>query len=226
MNIKAVLIDIDNTLLDFSKSSHIASKNTAEVFGISLPENYTEVFHKVNDELWTEFEYGNIEKTDIYKMRFRKIFDTLGIPADSDSFEENFRKEMRETAETVDGAFEIMKYLSSKYPVYSASNASRHQQEIRLKKANLDCFLSGMFNSEEIGFQKPAKEFFYACTSELYPLRPEEIVMIGDNITADIIGAKNFGLKAIWFNYKNESFDSYSFTDYYVNKLTDIKNIL
>lgn len=226
MNIKAVLIDIDNTILDFNRSALIASEKVASRYDVTLSESYPEIFHRVNDELWGQLECGNIEKSDIYAMRFMKIFEESGISADCHAFEEDFRKEMRLTAEKVPGAEETLAYLAEKYPLYTASNASRFQQEIRLEKAGLSRYFSGMFASEDIGFQKPAKEFFYACCEMLYPVLPSEIIMIGDNVTADIIGAKNFGLKSIWFNYKGEAFDSYSFTDFYVDKLRDIMNIL
>ena len=50
--------------------------------------------------------------------------------------------------------------------------------------------------------------------------------MIGDSVNADIIGAKNFGLKAIWFNYRKEVYSDYNFTDYTVNTLEEIMNII
>lgn len=226
MDIKAVLIDIDNTILDFNKSAYKASQNIAKSHGIELPEAYFEVFLKINNELWSQLECGNIEKPEIYRLRFKRIFEELKITADFNAFEEDFRKEMRSVAELIDGADEILRYLSSKYPVYTASNASKFQQEVRLKNSGLWGYLSGMFTSEEIGWQKPAKEFFYACTQELYPIPASQLVMIGDSVDADIIGAKNFGLKTIWFNYNRFSYDNYNFTDFYVNSLCDIKNIL
>lgn len=226
MNIKAVLIDIDNTLLDFDKSALEAMLIVANKYSVIFPDGFFEVFQKINNKLWSELEEAAITKSDIYKRRWKEIFDELGITADHDAFEEDFRKELRNIAVPVDGAEELLRYLSGKYPVYSASNASKPQQEIRLEKAGLLKYFSGMFISEDIGFQKPSKEFFYACCSELYPLKAEEIVMIGDSVDADIIGAKNFGLKSIWFNYYNKEYDSYNFTDKYVSKLEDIKNII
>lgn len=226
MEIKAVLIDIDNTLLDFNASAHESIKNVAKKHSIELPEGYFDVFLRINDDLWNELEQGEITKQDIYKRRWKNIFDELKITGDSDLFEEDFRKDLRYTAIPVKGAEDILSYLSEKYPVYTASNASRYQQEVRLEKAGLSKYLSGMFASEDIGFQKPAKEFFYACCSELFPISPQNIIMIGDSVTADIIGAKNYGLQSIWFNYSNKIYDNYSFTDYYVNNLAEIKNLL
>ena len=226
MTVKAVLIDIDNTILDFDRCSEEAIKQTAEQFGITLPENYFKVFSECNDKLWRLLEEGIITKQDIYDRRWVEIFQKLGVDADGIAFEEMFRKKIRSITIPVDGAEELLQYLSGKYPVYCASNASREQQEIRLRSKNFHQYISGFFMSEDIGFQKPAKEFFFACTNALYPIRPSEIVMIGDSVNADIIGAKGFGLKTIWFNFRNEKYSDYNFTDYTVSKLCEIKSII
>ncbi len=226
MTVKAVLIDIDNTILDFDKCSDEAIKQSAEHFGITLPENYFEVFSECNDKLWHLLEEGIITKQDIYDRRWIEIFKRLGVDADGIAFDNMFREKIRNIAIPVDGAEELLQYLSGKYPVYCASNASRERQEFRIASRGFDKYISGIFTSEDIGFQKPAKEFFFACGSALYPVKPSEIVMIGDSVNADIIGAKNFGLKTIWFNFRNEAYDDYNFTDYTVNRLEEIKNIL
>lgn len=226
MTIRTVLIDIDNTLLDFDKSAEIAMHSTAEKHCVILPENCVTVFREVNERLWRGLENGERTKQDIYDRRWKEIFDQLGVTADFHAFEDTFRQQMRVTAVPVEGAEDILSYLSEKYPVYSASNASRLQQEARLIKTGLLKHLSGMFTSEEIGFGKPAKEFFHACVSELYPVKPSEIIMIGDSINADITGAKSFGLKSIWFNFYNKKYDNYNFTDFHVTKLEEIKKIL
>lgn len=226
MAIKAILIDIDNTLLDFRKSADYSIVTLAKEHSIALPENYFEVFIRVNDMLWTEYENGIITKTDIYDRRWQTIFRELEITADGSAFEEDFRKTMRSVAKPVEGAEDLLIYLSGKYEVYAASNASRAQQESRLRDCGFYKYLSGFFTSEELGFQKPSKEFFALCCEALYPLKKSEIIVIGDSVNADIIGAKNFGLTTIWFNFENKKYDDYSFTDYHINKLSQIKDIL
>lgn len=226
MAIKAILIDVDNTILDFNKSADVAMNIAASKFNIVFPDNYFEVFLKINSFLWNELENGNIVKQDIYDNRWNMIFKELYISADGPAFENIFRKQMRSTAIAVDGADEILSYLSDKYDVYTASNASRIQQEKRLKANGFNKYIKGMFTSEELGFQKPAKEFFALCCEELYPIKKSEIIVIGDSVNADIIGAKNFGLKTIWFNFDNTVYNSYSFTDYHIKDLREIKNIL
>ncbi len=226
MAIKAILIDIDNTILDFNKSADLSAVSTAKEAGIELPENYFKVFLKVNSFLWTEYENGNITKPDIYDKRWPTIFCELGIAADGHSFENSFRRKMSTVAIPVDGADDILSYLAEKYDLYAATNASRLQQENRLKSCGFDKYLKGFFTSEELGFQKPTKEFFALCCEALYPVKKSEIMLIGDCVNADIIGAKNFGLTTIWFNFEGTEYDTYNFTDFRVNTLHEIKNIL
>ncbi len=226
MTIKAILIDIDNTILDFNKSAKASIDACASEFNISFPVNYFDVFIKINDFLWGELENGSITKQELYKKRWKMIFEELDITADANAFEEMFRQQMRNTAIPVDGAQELLSYLYEKYDLYTASNASLLQQQTRLNSTGFNKYINGMFTSEELGFQKPSKEFFALCCKELYPIKKSELIVIGDSVNADIIGAKNFGLKTIWFNYNHITYDNYSFTDYYVDKLSDIRDIL
>lgn len=224
--IKAILLDIDNTILDFNKCADKAIKIAFEKFGLEYNENTIKVFIKQNDLLWLKIEKGEITRQDLHKIRFNIIFKALGIEGDGEKTETEFRNALYSIAETVDGANELVKYLSSKYKVYSASNAIYNQQLNRLKMAGLyDCF-SGFFVSEKIGHQKPTKEFFDYCFNNLGGLEKEQVIMIGDSLTADIIGAKNYGIKSIWFNKDKKQNDLTIVPDFTVNKLEEIKNIL
>ncbi len=224
--IKAVLIDIDNTLLDFHKCSDEAMCLAAEEYGITFPENYFETFTKINNSLWEKIEKGELDRQGLFKIRWKLIFDAMEIDADGIAFEETFRGNIKACAIPVDGATEILPYLSEKYHVAVASNSEFAQQEKRLRKAEMLPFIKNIFTSEEIGFAKPSQGFFEACKKELPQFEKEEIILIGDSITADIEGAKNFGFKTCWFNYKKIPDAECETADYIVNDLIEIKNIL
>lgn len=49
---KYVLIDIDNTLLDFNKCAEKAMTNACKACGVGFKEEMPSVFHKINDSLW------------------------------------------------------------------------------------------------------------------------------------------------------------------------------
>jgi FMN phosphatase YigB (HAD superfamily) len=57
-----------------------------------------------------------------------------------------------------------------------------------------------MIISEEIGAAKPARQFFDAALARLGNPSRQEVLMIGDNWTSDIVGAAQYGLDACWYN--------------------------
>ncbi|MEP3480039.1 MAG: HAD-IA family hydrolase [Fuerstiella sp.] len=57
--------------------------------------------------------------------------------------------------------------------------------------------------SSEIGFRKPSSDFYQAVCQQLQ-LPAEQILMVGDDLTNDIIGATSCGLKAAWVNRRRE----------------------
>lgn len=220
-----VLIDIDDTLLDFTKCANDAIKSACNKFGVPYTTTLVDTFHPINLDLWHKLEKKEVTKEKLFDTRFQIVFDKLGIKADGIAFETAFRENFHESAILVDGARDLLEYLRSKYKVYVASNASMHQQTNRMKRAELDGYIDGYFVSEEIGFPKPQKEFFDACFKALPDVKPQDVVMIGDSLSADIKGACEYGLKTIWYNHRNEPTADVK-CDYIVSRLSEIKNIL
>ena len=99
-----------------------------------------------------------------------------------------------------DGAAELVAKLSGTYRLCAASNGMRHQQVERLKKAGMYGAMEHVFVSETIGFEKPSAPFFDYCFRVLRDVKPEETLMIGDSVTADIKGALAYGIPCIWFD--------------------------
>ena len=220
-----VFIDIDDTLLDFTKCANDAIKSACNKFGMPYTTTLVDTFHPINLDLWHRLEKKEVTKEKLFDTRFQIVFDKLGIKADGIAFETAFRENFHESAILVDGARDLLEYLRSKYKVYVASNASMHQQTNRMKKAELDGYIDGYFVSEEIGFPKPQKEFFDACFKALPDVKPQDVVMIGDSLSADIKGACEYGLKTIWYNHRNEPTSDVK-CDYIVSRLSEVKNIL
>lgn len=220
-----VFIDIDDTLLDFTKCANDAIKSACNKFGVPYTTTLVDTFHPINLDLWHRLEKKEVTKEKLFDTRFQIVFDKLGIKADGIAFETAFRENFHESAILVDGARDLLEYLRYKYKVYVASNASMHQQTNRMKRAGLDGYIDGYFVSEEIGFPKPQKEFFDACFKALPDVKPQDVVMIGDSLSADIKGACEYGLKTIWYNHRNEPTADVK-CDYIVSRLSEVKNIL
>ena len=223
MTPKVIFIDIDGTLIDFEKGAQDAMYSAAKTHGVTLPADIYVTFKRINTGLWQSLEKGELTREELHAVRWNRIFKAAGVDFDGPTFEKTFFANLYESAFPVEGAYEILEYLHSKYPLYAASNAIYSQQVTRLTKADMLKYLKGLFTSERIGFAKPSEEFYAACVKETEPVNPEEILMIGDSLSADVIGAKKFGLSTCW--YSPDGGES-EYADYTVTKLTDIMKIV
>ena len=225
-NIKGILIDVDDTLLDFDESAKMSMAMAAEKKGLLLPDNIWEVFQEVNKGLWSDLEKGLLTNEELFRIRWTKIFEAAGIEGDGPGFEKEFLNGLSLCAPLIEGAAEIVRYLHGKYKVAVASNGPYEQQVARLEKVGLSPYIDYLFVSGKIGHAKPSRAFFDACMKEMGDLRPAEIMMIGDSITADISGASAYGMKTCWYNHKGAPLEQSEMADYTVNMLVEIKEIL
>ena len=224
--IKAILMDVDDTLLDFNEC---ARENIRECFrknGLKYSEHIFDLFLARNIRLWKRIEDNLLTVDELHQTRWAGIFRDLGIDADGPSFEQDFIVGLRETSVPVAGAHEIMEYLHSRYQVYVVSNAANMQQTTRLKKAGLMQYVDGMFGSLDIGINKPAPGYFDYCFNQMNGITPAETIIIGDSINADIKGGMEYGLHTIWFNIRNNESSRTVYPEYTVYSLTEIKSIL
>lgn len=223
--IKAIFIDIDNTLLDFNQSAKVAMQTAFTKNHIPFTDDMFPVFQAVNDALWLEIEQGNLTREGLFQVRWNKIFQILHISMDGEKFEPQFIALLKTVAEPVPGAKALLAQLSANYPVYAVTNALHQQQLIRLENAGMLSYISKVFSSELLGVPKPSKAFFDACFAELEGLLPAEVLMIGDSLTADIGGGISYGMQTCWFNYKAEPLPADMHPDFVVNSLEEILSL-
>ena len=222
-NVKAILIDIDNTLLDFDKSAEMSMRMAYSFYNLDCPDDIFTTFKGINDELWLKIERGEMTRETLHKIRWNTIFKLYGTQFDGETFEKKFIDNLFDCAVPVIGAKDILEYLSKKYAIYGASNAFYNQQVNRLKIADMLQYFKGLFVSETVGFTKPEKGFFDYCFSNI-PYTKDETMMIGDSLSADIDGGKDYGLTTCWFNFSGQKISAPK-ADFIVYKLEDIKKI-
>lgn len=225
--IKAVLFDIDDTILDFDKCASWAIKTAMDERDTEYHEEMYSVFKRINDDLWSRLEKGEISRQELLDRRFCEIFDALGVSLDGREFEERFIELLHESSEEVPDARELLCYLRAKgYKIYAVSNAMQLQQENRLKNGGLMMLFDGVFTSELLGASKPSSAFFDGFFERVCDLSPDEVIIVGDSLSADITGGKQYGIKTCWFNNGGRNSLSGSFSDYVVTSLSAIKRFL
>ena len=202
---KAVFLDIDNTILNFDAYVRETMRQGFTELGIcTFEEEMYDVFTRENHKLWQRIEQGTLTFEELQKVRWNIIFEALGLSYDGPTFERYFRAALNRSAIPEEGAEALVRFLSSRSILCSASNGPHVQQTGRLAIAGLEPLFRYHFTSERLGVSKPAQAFFDAAFRELNegrsePIRPEECLMIGDSMTSDMAGGIGAGMRTLWY---------------------------
>ena len=222
--IKAVLIDIDDTIFDFEKCSKNAFKKTLKKLDLSYEEKDFSYFNKVNDILWTKQKLGEINIEEVFEHRSIMMSKYFELDIEKEIFNDLFVEFLYDEVEMVDGIEDLLSYLWDKYQIYAASNGVYEMQVNRIKKSNLSKYFKDIFVSDKISYEKPDEKFFKKVMN-ITKFSNDDLIIIGDSIKSDIIGAKNSNIKSIYFNKENKKISDKNFT-YQVEFLSEIKKIL
>ncbi len=224
--IQAVLLDIDDTLLDFGQAARLSIQEGFARLGFPFTEKVMAVFTQVNDELWQRLERGELTREGIYHVRWTQIFQRLGLSFDGPAFDRAFRQQLARQVCPVDGALPLVQYLSARYVLCAASNGPYSQQLQRLGDAGMLPYFHHLFISEQLGCAKPARAFYDRCFAALAPIGPNESILIGDSPTADVAGGLAYGIHTCWFNPKGRPLPQGCRPDYEISRLDELMDIL
>ena len=191
---KYLLFDLDDTLLDFGKAQVLAFKKLLEDENIEYSDESFEKYETINKSLWRSFERGEISNKEVTSERFIRFFALFGMKVDGSEVDNRFRSYLAEGNQLFEGIVEMLEKLSLTHKLYIASNGIGITQYTRLKNNNLNKYFDKIFISEEIGSKKPDREFFDIILKEIGVEDKGEVLMIGDTLTSDILGANNVGI--------------------------------
>ncbi len=228
--IKYILWDIDNTLLDFDIAEKASMLSGLKRLGIDkISEDSLEDYKKINDKYWKKLEKGEITRKKVLLGRFEEFFDKKGIDYDQstvENFNDNFQKDLGINVAFHKNAKNVLEKLKENYKQYAITNGTKVAQEAKIENSGLDNILDGVFISEDLGVDKPNKEFFDIVLNQVGSKDPREYIVIGDSLTSDIKGANNAGIKCIWFNPKHKINEKDVSIDYSIHDLTKVIDIL
>ena len=191
---KYLLFDLDDTLLDFGKAQVLAFKKLLEDENIEYSDESFEKYETINKSLWRSFERGEISNKEVTSERFIRFFALFCMKVDGSEVDNRFRSYLAEGNQLFVGIIEMLEKLSLTHKLYIASNGIGITQHTRLKNNNLNKYFDKIFISEEIGSKKPDREFFDIILKEIGVEDKGEVLMIGDTLTSDILGANNVGI--------------------------------
>lgn len=163
-----------------------------------------------------EFRQQYREKYDLYQSGkigndwefFQKIFSDLKVKADEESLEEISRAHLECRKRFVSlhpGLHKIMQELKKNYELGMLSNGVRSFAEFdwNFLKFEPKKYFKSVLYSQDTGILKPDKKAFEIALKEL-GVQAGNAAMVGDNPKEDIFGAKNAGMKAVYFNRQKQ----------------------
>jgi putative hydrolase of the HAD superfamily len=205
---KHLFFDLDHTLWDFEANSR---QTLEEMYhALRLAERGIgdfDLFHKRyivhNDKLWERYRNGYIK---VDELRWKRMWLTLldfkiGDEPLARKMDTLFLDALPTRRLLFPYTIEILHYLKEKgYGLYLITNGFEKTQLSKLKNAGLSDYFTAVITSEGANSLKPHKEIFeyaFRVTGAL----PEESIMIGDSIEADIRGAINAGIDQVFVNH-------------------------
>ncbi len=227
MKYEIILFDADDTLFDFKKSEREAFKNTMLEFHLKYDENYhLKIYQGINAAIWKEFESGTISQEKLKTERFKRLSVKLEVELDENEFAKAYMKHLANGSFLFDESQELVESLYESYRLAIVTNGLKDVQNKRIGKSIISKYFQSIVISEEVNVSKPDPGIFeYALKNMVYSNR-SKVLMVGDSLTSDIQGGKNFGIDTCWYNPKGIENKSEVIPTYEINSLMKLKEVL
>ena len=197
--ITTVLLDVDDTLLDFTLGERVALRLAFEQRGLPFDPVYASIYHELNEMWWRRYDVGEATMQQVVVERFVDLFRRIGRPMPL-QFPSVYEENLRAQHAFIRGAKGFLTRLRAAYRVYAVSNGRTAVQERRLRESGLDRLLEGVFVSESMGYHKPQPQYFEAIARSIEGYSPSTTVIVGDSLSSDVAGGKAAGIHTVWYN--------------------------
>lgn len=217
------LFDADGTLFDYDMAEANALKITFDYCGFDYSENIRLKYREINSQVWKNYEKGEITQSELQTLRFKYLFNDIGIYYDVKNFNEMYLNELGKGSFLIEGALEICKEIvSCSKKIYIVTNGILKTQKTRIEYSLIKNYISDFFVSEYIGFQKPHISYFKYVFKHISQIEKNKILIVGDSISADIAGGNNVGIDSCWFNKSGDINNTEIIPTYEIRKLKEL----
>lgn len=222
---KAILLDADDTLLDFKANERESAISTMKQMEIPEPEKAAALYAETNELLWRAHERGEITKEEVWIRRFAELFRALGVRADGMEAERVYRAFLGSGTQMVPGAWELCETLSKNYALYIVTNGIEETLRARMQNTRLIRWFQDVFVSETVGYSKPSPEYFDYVFSSI-PFSRQEALIVGDRLSSDILGGINAGVDTCWYNPQHQKVQNGPEPMYEIHRLYQLIDLL
>jgi HAD superfamily hydrolase (TIGR01549 family) len=203
--VKAVLIDLDDTIFDHSLTCRaaIAAVRRTRPFlrARSLDELWREYLRRLNEtppDVYARAISSDRARTD----RWRRLAESCGQPlteSGAADLSQEYRRRYQEHRRAVPGAVELVRSLHRRFRVVVVTNNEVREQEEKIRFLGLDRAIDALVISEAVGAAKPDPVIFEAALAR-GGVSADQATMVGDSWANDVLGALAAGIRPVWFN--------------------------
>ena len=225
---KYLLWDIDGTVLNFLASEAYAIRALFKKYNLGeCSDEMIKMYSEINLKYWQMLEKGELTKQEILVGRFREFFKIIGVDINIvEEFNREYQITLGDHIEFVENAKDILLSQKGKYTLVAVTNGTKIAQEKKLRLSGLCDIFDAIFISENIGAEKPSKEFFDYVFEKLGITDKSEVLIIGDSLTSDMKGGYLAGIDTCWFNAEHNSNTLDFSVTYEIDRLDKITNII
>ena len=210
-NITDIFFDLDHTLWDFDKNSGLTFEKIFKINKVNIDiSEFLKHYEPINLNYWKLYREEKIDKESLRFARLNDTFQAVNISVEKELIHllsEDYITHLSSFNHLFEGTIDLLEYLEPKYNLHIITNGFHQVQNEKLKNAKIYNYFKTVTNSEMVGVKKPNPKIFNHALG-LAKTTKAQSIMIGDNYEADILGALDFGIDAICFNYHQVSLDS------------------
>jgi len=205
--IEAVLLDLDDTLLDNQVGLEAAWERVSELVaqrlgGMAVADVRAQLARS-SEWFWSDEERHRAGRLDMPAARravLAHLLESLGRPAGrlADELGQRYCELRDASLAPIEGAFEALARLRAAAPALGlVTNGAAAAQRAKIDRFALGGFFDVIVVEGEFGAGKPDARVFRHATAAL-GAAPAASLMAGDNYDCDVLGALRAGLQAVW----------------------------
>ncbi|MEH2107659.1 HAD family hydrolase [Nostoc sp.] len=226
MSYKAIIFDLDNTLLNFEICERQAILGALEACTISLDLNgisenvFLQAFETYNSKYWRQRE--TFSPNELIEMSYRSTLAQLDIQTDQiGNLSQSFWHIFNHYAVMEPDVNEVLTVLARNYRLAVITNGFVSAQVPRMQAAGIEHFFEAVVVSEAIGFAKPSPEIFHHALFRLN-LMPAEVLYVGDSLKHDYAGATQVKIDFCYYNRKNQNLPQEAKPKFMISELLNL----
>lgn len=221
MKYQWILFDADETLYSFN--SYLGLKAVLANYGLDFTAADYEAFQAVNQPLWVAYQNKEISADQLRTIRFAKLSELTGQTAEQLNLE--LMAQMALVSRPLAGVPEMLSALHGKVKMGIITNGFEALQQKRLNNTQTAHFFELVVTSESVGAAKPDPQIFHAAFEQMETFDKSRVLMVGDTLASDILGANRVGMASCWFNPEQKQNETEIKPTYEIQTILDLVRI-